>query len=150
MRLDHRRWAGFWAAFIHAVRNALDHGIERAEERATLGKRQAGTLALRTFEEKDRFVVEISDDGRGIDWSRIAERARSAGLPASTPSDLERALFVDGISTAASVTDVSGRGVGMGALLSATETLGGKLSIESARNKGTTMRFTFPPAALHQ
>ncbi|HEY3498785.1 MAG TPA: ATP-binding protein, partial [Polyangiaceae bacterium] len=144
VRLDHDRWSTFWSAFIHAVRNALDHGVESAEERVLSGKTAQPTLALRTFEQGESVIVEIADDGRGIDWHRVAERARSAGLASTTAGDLERALFVDGISTASSVSDVSGRGIGMGALLAATEVLGGKLSIESRLQQGTTVRFTFP------
>jgi two-component system, chemotaxis family, sensor kinase CheA len=147
VRLEPRAWAGFWGAFIHAVRNALDHGIEPTEERGAAGKKGAGTVILRTFEDKERVVVEIADNGRGIDWEQVARRAAKAGLPTATALDLEQALFVDGISTAASVTDVSGRGVGMGALLSATQTLGGQLSIQSRLHEGTTLRFTFPPSA---
>ncbi len=148
VRVDHARWAGFWGAFVHAVRNALDHGVERAQERIDAGKTGQGTVALRTYEDKDRVVVEIADNGRGIDWERVAEKATAAGLPAKTSLDLERALFVDGITTAASVTDISGRGVGMGALLAATETLGGNLSIHSKLQEGTTLRFTFPASAV--
>lgn len=144
VRLDHNRWSAFWSAFIHAIRNALDHGVEGTEERASSGKTTTPLVALRTFEQNESMIVEISDDGRGIDWHHIAERARSAGLAATTASDLERALFVDGISTATNVSDVSGRGIGMGALLAATEALGGKLSIESELRRGTTVRFTFP------
>lgn len=147
VRLDHARWAGFWAAFVHAVRNAIDHGIETPDERLASGKEESGTLALRTFADKDQLVVEIADDGRGIDWGRVAKRAAAAGLPATTPSDLERAIFVDGITTAAEVTDMSGRGVGMGALLDATRELGGEIAIKSTLQMGTTVRFTFPAGA---
>jgi HPt (histidine-containing phosphotransfer) domain-containing protein/anti-sigma regulatory factor (Ser/Thr protein kinase) len=147
VRLDARRWAGFWGAFAHALRNALDHGLETVEDRVAAGKTAPGTVALRTFEEKERLIIEIADDGRGIDWERVATRAARAGLPATSSHDLERALFVDGISTAAAITEISGRGVGMGALLSATEELGGSLSIESTLHQGTTMRFSFPISA---
>lgn len=147
VRLDHARWASFWSAFVHAVRNALDHGIEQMADRQAVGKSAAGALVMRTYEEQERVVIEIEDDGRGIDWDRVAERAAAAGLPHQTRPDLERALFRDGVSTAASVTDVSGRGVGMGALLVATEQLGGELRIQSKWREGTTLRFVFPPSA---
>lgn len=147
VRLDHARWTSFWGAFVHAVRNALDHGIEQVSDRQASGKSAAGMLVMRTYEEPERVVIELQDDGRGIDWERVAERAAAAGLPHGTPADLERALFSDGVTTSASVTDVSGRGVGMGALLAATEQLGGALSIQSTWREGTTLRFVFPPAA---
>jgi two-component system, chemotaxis family, sensor kinase CheA len=147
VRLDARRWAGFWSSFIHAVRNALDHGIESADARVAAGKPAEGTLALRTFEEKDRIIVEIADDGRGIDWNALAERAASLGLANKTTEDLERALFADGVSTVTNVTDLSGRGVGMGALLEGARTLGGHLSVQSKPGGGTCLRFSFPPSA---
>lgn len=147
VRLDRARWTSFWNAFVHAVRNALDHGIEQDADRRALGKEPAGVLVLRTYEEYERLVIELTDDGRGIDWERVAERAAAAGLPHRTPADLERALFSDGMTTAASVTEISGRGVGMGALLAATEQLGGELRIHSKRREGTTLRFVFPTAA---
>jgi chemotaxis protein histidine kinase CheA len=148
VRLGHRRWAPFWSAFVHAVRNALDRGIEPLPDRVAAGKTEPGTVTLRTFEEQDRLVVEIADNGRGVDWQLVAKRAEGAGLPAATALDLERTLFVDGISTAASITDASGRGVGMGALLVATQSLGGNLSIESTLNVGMTLRFSFPPSSV--
>ncbi|RYZ01279.1 MAG: hypothetical protein EOO73_36125 [Myxococcales bacterium] len=148
VRLDHARWAGFWNAFVHAVRNALDHGIEPLADRQARGKEGAGALALRTYEDDSgRVVIEIQDDGRGVDWQSVAARAAAAGLPHRTSADLEQALFSDGVSTALSVTDVSGRGVGMGALLAATEELGGQLDVRSTWGKGTTLRFVFPPTS---
>jgi two-component system, chemotaxis family, sensor kinase CheA len=147
VRLDARRWAGFWSSFVHAVRNAVDHGLEPAEARIAGGKPAQGKVSLRTFEEKDRIVVEIADDGRGIDWPALAERAASLGLPAKTQEDLDRALFADGVSTAASVTDVSGRGIGMGALLEGTRALGGEVIVKSTPGQGTVLRFTFPTSA---
>jgi two-component system, chemotaxis family, sensor kinase CheA len=147
VRVDARLWSTFWSNFIHAIRNALDHGLESAEARVASGKAAAGTLALRTYEEKDRIVVEISDNGRGIDWEALGERAARAGLPVGTPEDLRRALFTDGVSTAASVTDLSGRGVGMGALLAGTRALDGELTVHSTKGQGTTLRFTFPVSA---
>ncbi len=147
VRLDARRWATFWANFVHAVRNAVDHGIEPAADRVAAGKPAEGQLALRTYEQNDRIVVEITDDGRGIDWTALAERATNLGLPTATPEDLKTALFADGVSTAGAVTDVSGRGIGMGALLHGTRALGGEIAVSSVPGRGTTIRFTFPASA---
>jgi two-component system, chemotaxis family, sensor kinase CheA len=144
VRLDHSRWASFWSAFIHAIRNALDHGVDSPEERLLAGKTSHPTVALRTREEADSLVIEVQDDGRGINWERVREKAAQQGIPAGSQADLERALFTDGLTTATAISDVSGRGVGMGALLSATEALGGQLAIESATAQGTTVRFFFP------
>jgi two-component system chemotaxis sensor kinase CheA len=126
------------------VRNAVDHGVEAADERKRIGKPERGLVLLRTFVERDRFVVEIADDGRGIDWRRIADKAAKMGIPAATEEQRCAALFQDGVSTAAHVTDLSGRGIGMGAVRAATESLGGALAVESRQGLGTTIRMSFP------
>lgn len=136
--------AGVWPALGHAVRNALDHGLERADERASAGKPGSGTLRLAAAVEGDALVVTVADDGRGIDWARVAAAARSRGLPSETLADLEAALFADGLSTAATVTDVSGRGVGMSALRDVCAAAGGQLAIESRPGVGTTLRMSWP------
>jgi two-component system chemotaxis sensor kinase CheA len=147
VRLDAPRWGAFWTTFIHAVRNAVDHGIEPAQERIAAGKPPVGQLALRTFQEADQIVIEITDDGKGIDWDALARRAEKIGLPTASTADIERALFTDGVSTAATVSEVSGRGIGMGALLEKTHSLGGEVAVQSAPGRGTTLRFTFPSSA---
>jgi two-component system chemotaxis sensor kinase CheA len=148
LRLDPRRWASFWGAFIHAVRNAIDHGVEGPAERRNANKPERAVVTLETSLTGDRFVVGIADDGRGIDWGRIAARAAELGVPAKTEMEQRRALFEDGVSTAARVTDTSGRGLGMGALLAATEALGGAIEIETQPGHGTTLRMVFPCAAM--
>src|SRR6185312_16603882 len=92
----------------------------------------------------DALVVCVRDEGRGIDWDRLAEVARAAGMPASTPAELEAVLFQDGISSRREVTDVSGRGVGMGAARDACIELGGSVAVASERGAGTTFTFTIP------
>jgi two-component system chemotaxis sensor kinase CheA len=148
LRIDPKHWAGFWGAFIHAVRNAVDHGLETGEERAARGKPEKGAIALRTYMRGECFVVEISDDGRGIDWTGVARKATSLGLPAKTEEDLRLALFHGGVSTAARVTDLSGRGVGMSAVSAAAESLGGEVEIETRGEHGTTLRMSFPKQAM--
>lgn len=147
LRLPATRWAPFWAAFVHALQNAIDHGIEPPEQREAAGKAPAGKLVLSAWTEQDSFFVELADDGRGIDWERVRERARARGVPHETEGDLALALFADGLSTADRVTQTSGRGVGMGAVRAATEELGGTLRIQSARGVGTSIRFIFPLSA---
>ncbi|MEO8798458.1 MAG: ATP-binding protein [Polyangiaceae bacterium] len=144
VRLDARKWGGVWAAFTHAVRNAVDHGIEAPEQRLAAGKSRNATLVLRTAEEGGRLVIEVRDDGRGIDWEQVRVRAGKAGLPSETRSDLEKALFVDGVSTVAVASDISGRGVGMGALLHEVHALGGELVLDSRPGEGTRIRMSFP------
>ncbi len=148
LRVDPKHWSRFWGAFIHAVRNAVDHGLETSGERVNQGKPARGRIDLRTSARGDRFVIEIADDGRGIHWDKIAQKAKEMGLPCSTPGDLRAALFHDGLTTATEITDLSGRGVGMAALLEATESLGGVLEIETKLGAGTTLRMSFPKEAM--
>jgi HPt (histidine-containing phosphotransfer) domain-containing protein/two-component sensor histidine kinase len=148
IRLDAAQWARFWSSFVHAVRNAIDHGIETPEERAAQGKGRA-TLRLSAHLAGDELVLECADDGRGVNWEKIREKARSAGLPAETTEDLTQALFSDGISTRDQVSDMSGRGVGMAALAEACTAMSGKITVLSERGAGTTFRFTFPSMQAH-
>jgi two-component system chemotaxis sensor kinase CheA len=148
VRLEPSRWASFWAAFVHVVRNAVDHGIEPAAERARSGKSLSGRLEIATRVANDRFVIELSDDGRGVDWQAIGERARVAGLPHTTEAELMEALFADGISTAPYVSELSGRGVGMGALRSETLARGGRMNVTTLFGRGTRVEFDFPLAAM--
>lgn len=148
LRFDPKRWTSFWSAFVHIIRNAVDHGLESEQQRLDLGKSPAGTLELATFIKEGLFCIEISDDGQGIDWSAVARTAADAELPNDTHDALVDALFHDGLSTRDAVSETSGRGVGMGAVREACEERGGRVSIASARGKGTTMRFSFPRSAM--
>jgi two-component system chemotaxis sensor kinase CheA len=144
VRLDPERWAPFWSALVHLVRNAIDHGIEAPVERVRAGKRAAGRLFLRTSHQRAHVMIEIADDGGGIDWDAIAVRASAAGLPADTPQALESALFHDGLSTKDSVTEYSGRGVGLGAVREACAALGGTMDLVTTPGHGTIWRFRVP------
>jgi HPt (histidine-containing phosphotransfer) domain-containing protein len=143
-RLPPGEWGAFWSSTIHLIRNALDHGIEDADERALLGKPRYGKLTLRACVGDERLVVEFADDGRGIDWNAIRERAHAIGVPASEQRDLVAALFHDGLSTRTEVTETSGRGVGMAAVFAACRGLAGEVEVDSEPGKGTSFRFTFP------
>jgi two-component system chemotaxis sensor kinase CheA len=144
LRLPPERWHQFWAAAVHVVRNAIDHGLESAEQRAESGKPGEARLTLRTCVRGEVFAIEFADNGRGIDWSAVERKAVAAGAPSKTRADLISALFLDGVSTKDEVTDISGRGVGLGAVRQACQDLGGKLEIESQPGQGTTMRFLWP------
>ncbi|MEO7332234.1 MAG: ATP-binding protein [Minicystis sp.] len=148
LRLDGTRWARFWSAFVHVVRNAVDHGIEPADERRTLGKPEQGKLDLSVRLDETQLVVEISDDGRGIDWTKIAERARAKGLSAASSADLVKALLEGGISTRESASEYSGRGLGMGAVRAACDDLDGVMEIHSDQGKGTRVEFRFPTTQM--
>ncbi|HEY2407481.1 MAG TPA: Hpt domain-containing protein [Polyangiaceae bacterium] len=144
LRLDAARWRPFWAAFVHVVRNGIDHGLESAEERRLADKPSEGRLAFATRVERDEFVVAISDDGRGINWPALAERAKAQGLPYETQAELSESMFADGVSTAAQVTEISGRGIGMGAARDACLALSGRMIVASEAGKGTRVEFRFP------
>jgi two-component system chemotaxis sensor kinase CheA len=134
----------------HAVRNSMDHGIEPPEARQAAGKDPEGTLKLRASQEGSHVVIEVSDDGAGIAVERIRQKAIERGLitPQRAAQLAERELlqliFVPGFSTAAAVTNVSGRGVGMDVVRTNVEKIGGKVEIDSRAGKGTTLRMRIP------
>ena len=105
-----------------------------------------------TFEaslQGESFVVEIADDGAGIDWQKLAEEARRRGLVTDTQEDLVEVLFADGLSTRRSANEISGRGIGMGAVRGTCEALGGRVEVDSVRGEGTRVRCVFPRSNLH-
>lgn len=149
VRLDRTRWAGFWSAFAHALRNAVEHGIEAASERIEANKSPHGTLKVSTRAEGAQLVIELRDDGRGIDWHAITQRAEALGLPAETQDDLVEALFAEGVTTSQRPTSLQlPRGVGMSTLRDATWAMGGQITVHSEPESGTTLRFVFPEAVL--
>jgi len=140
-------------ALLHTVRNAIDHGIEDGAERARLGKPRAGSVVVACTAEPRLLTVKVCDDGRGLDRRRIIARAQELGLEHARPdmSD-ERAcelIFVPGFSTAKAVSDASGRGVGMDAVRSSVEALGGSVRLSSISGTGTTVEMQLPLAAVH-
>ena len=135
---------------LHVLRNALDHGLENAAERADLAKPTTATLQLRAERQGEHVVIEVEDDGRGIDVGRVREVARrravlpEAALDALPDDDVVDLIFAPGFSTAAAVTDLSGRGVGMDVVRTTIERLGGRVTVSSRKGLGTTVRFTLP------
>lgn len=133
---------------VHLVRNALDHGLERPEERTAAGKSGTGTVTLSAYHEGGNIVVEISDDGRGIDGERILAKARHRGLVGDddqlSDKQVDDLIFHPGLSTADEVSDVSGRGVGMDVVKRNITDLGGVIEVVSARGRGTTFRIRLP------
>ncbi len=134
----------------HLVRNAVDHGIEPAAVRTSKGKPPAGRLSLRAFHESGRVTIEIKDDGGGIPVEAVRAKAIARGLigaeEAGSLSDEQvlQFIFEPGFSTAAAVTDVSGRGVGMDVVKTNIEAIGGTVDISSQRDVGTTVRVRVP------
>jgi two-component system chemotaxis sensor kinase CheA len=148
LRLPQKRWAPFWSAFSHMIRNCVDHGVDSPEERASLGKSERSTISLAITRTEHHVVVSIGDDGRGIDWPAIARRAKSLNLPHGTQRELEEALFADGVSSRTEVTETSGRGVGLSAVRAFVDQLGGRIEILTKRGAGTTFRFVLPATTL--
>jgi chemotaxis protein histidine kinase CheA len=140
----------------HILRNAIDHGIEPEAERLALGKPRVATLRLVASQQVERIVVEISDDGRGIDIARVRQRAVASRLASEEDvrriSDEEavRFIFMPGFSTAAEVNDVSGRGVGLDVALVNVTKLGGKIDVLTEAGQGTTFRLDMPLSAAIQ
>jgi two-component system chemotaxis sensor kinase CheA len=144
VRLDLRRWSPFWSAFVHMLRNALDHGIESPEVRVAAGKPPEGRLRLRTIEAADEVVIEIADDGRGIDWEGVRTKGKALALPTRTEEELLAVLFRGGVSTKATATEFSGRGAGVSACYRECLELGGRVEVQSVAGGGTTFRFRIP------
>jgi len=134
----------------HAVRNSLDHGIEPPDVRQAAGKDPEGVLKLRASHEGSHVVIEVSDDGAGIAVEKVRQKAIERGLitperAAQLPErELLQLIFLPGLSTAAAVTNVSGRGVGMDVVRTNVEKIGGKVEIDSRAGKGTTLRLRIP------
>lgn len=134
----------------HMVRNAVDHGIETPEDRVRMGKKRQGVLIIDARHEAGQVVVEIVDDGRGMDPEKIGKVALAKGL--ITPEKLESMsakdkislIFLPGLSTNSEVSDISGRGVGMDVVKTNLDRLGGKVEIVSTKGKGTTFRIKLP------
>ena len=135
---------------VHLVRNAVDHGLEPADERVKRGKNAQGTIRLGAYQDGDHICVELSDDGRGLDREAILRKALEKGLikqeevASATTERVLGFIFLPGFSTALKVTDISGRGVGMDAVKRAVEELGGTVRVRSAVGVGTTVTISLP------
>lgn len=131
----------------HLVRNSLDHGVEVAEKRMAAGKPAQGTITLRAFHQGGSIVIEVSDDGAGLNRGKILAKAKERGLPvhdAMTDQEVWLLIFEAGFSTAEQVTDVSGRGVGMDVVKRNIQSMGGRIDIESMLGKGTRISIRLP------
>ncbi len=132
----------------HIIRNAMDHGIESPERRREVGKTEEGTITLLADQRSSRIVIEISDDGAGIDPERVVKKARDNGLiPLEghlTEDEINNLIFLPGFSTASGVSEISGRGVGMDVVRRNVQDLGGRISLKSAPGKGMTIQLALP------
>jgi two-component system chemotaxis sensor kinase CheA len=134
----------------HAVRNSLDHGIESPDVRLAAGKDPEGTLRLRAAQEGSHVLIDVVDDGAGIVVEKVRDKAVERGIITAERAahlgerELLQLIFLPGFSTAAAVSNVSGRGVGMDVVRTNVEKIGGKVEIESRPGKGTTLRLRIP------
>ncbi len=133
---------------IHMIRNAIDHGLEKPEVRVAAGKAAEGVVKLCALHRSGRIVIEVSDDGAGINRDRVKQIALDKGLIAPdatlTDEETDNLIFLPGFSTAATVSDISGRGVGMDVVRRQVQALGGRISITSIPGKGSTFSLSLP------
>ncbi|MES1199515.1 MAG: chemotaxis protein CheA [Pseudomonadota bacterium] len=132
----------------HMLRNAIDHGLETPEVRVAAGKGAEGTVRLAALHRSGRIVIEVSDDGKGIDRPRVREIAVNKGLIAPdvplSDDEIDNLIFLPGFSTATTVSNISGRGVGMDVVKRSIQSLGGRISISSQPGKGSTFTLSLP------
>jgi two-component system chemotaxis sensor kinase CheA len=133
---------------VHMIRNSVDHGLETPAERRTAGKAQKGLVELRAYHKGGNIIIEIQDDGKGLNKERILEKAMTSGLISAdtqlTEAEIFQLIFHPGFSTAQKITDVSGRGVGMDVVKKGIEKLRGRVEVQSVENKGTTFVISLP------
>jgi two-component system chemotaxis sensor kinase CheA len=144
LRLDPRRFGSVFSELAHVIRNAVDHGLEAREERMRAGKQRKGRISLCAAHSDDSLVIEVGDDGRGMDADWIHEKGSDLNLVAGQSANLVEILCHKGFSTATEVTETSGRGVGMFAVKRCIESLGGRVELQTAIGRGTTWRFVVP------
>jgi two-component system chemotaxis sensor kinase CheA len=141
---------------VHLVRNAVDHGLETSERRIAAGKSETGRVTIEARRAKDSIRISVCDDGAGLDLDALRTRAVKAGLVQATladdlpPDQIAAFVFRSGLSTAESVSEISGRGVGMDAVRATIESLGGQVQLETTRGAGTTTTLIVPITAAVQ
>ena len=132
----------------HIIRNSIDHGIETPADRIAAGKKEEGTIRLSAAQRGGRIVIEVSDDGAGVNAERVLKKARQKGLVAAdaqlSDDEITNLIFLPGFSTAEAVSDISGRGVGMDVVRRNIQDLGGRIVVKSERGKGMTIQLALP------
>ncbi|MCC7180197.1 MAG: chemotaxis protein CheA [Acidobacteria bacterium] len=146
--LDRRVVEDIHDPLMHMLRNSVDHGVEPADARVAAGKPAQASIRLSAFHEAGNIVIEIADDGAGLDTDRILAKAVKQGLMAEgtslSPAEIHQLIFQPGFSTAETVTEISGRGVGMDVVRRNIEALRGRIEIHTARGQGTTFSIRLP------
>lgn len=133
---------------VHLVRNSMDHGLETTEQRIAAGKCEEGTITLNAYHQGGNIVIEVADDGAGLNEDRILKKAIEKGLVPEnnslTPEEIHNLIFLPGFSTAEAVSDISGRGVGMDVVRRNIQALNGSIEVKSQRNVGSTFIIRLP------
>jgi len=148
--IDKTQIENLYEPLLHIIRNSMDHGIEARTVRLAMGKPAEGKIELRSYQEGNQIVIEIKDDGKGLDAEKIGQKAIERGLTteaellALTPQDIFSFIYMPGFSTAEKVTDISGRGVGMDVVKRKIEELHGFIQLQSEKGKGMTTRILLP------
>lgn len=143
LRIPNDYLSRFWPVMVHVVRNAIGHGVESASDRKAAGKSTQATVTLSTYEADNQLVVEVRDDGAGIDVNRALAVAKERGVKLPENPSLVDIVSAVGVSTTAETTELSGRGVGLSAVRHACEQEGGTLHIVNAPGKGVSFQFRF-------
>jgi len=141
---SHLGW--LWRVLPLVVANSVDHGLDEHTERVAHGKPAEGKLRIAAIERSSSLIIEVEDDGRGVDWERVRVRAQKLGLPARTHEELVSALFADNLSSREQADELAGRGVGLAAVEAACQQHGASVSVVSEHGKGTLFRFVVDSA----
>lgn len=133
-------------SIIHILRNAVDHGVESREERIKAGKDPVGNVTVTAYQQGNKAIIKVEDDGHGLDTERIRKKAVSKGIDIEgiSDTDIQNLIFMEGFSTSDKVTDVSGRGVGMDVAKTKITSIGGSVDVKSEKGKGTCFIINLP------
>lgn len=146
--LDKSLIENMWDPLVHLIRNSVDHGIETPEERVAAGKNETGRIVVAARTKESRVEISISDDGKGIDSKAILKKAVNKGLISEdselSEKEILNLIFLPGFSTSETISDISGRGVGMDAVKKKVEEVNGEVSIDTIHGEGTTMTISLP------
>jgi signal transduction histidine kinase/HAMP domain-containing protein len=147
VRVDPQRWKGIWSELVHVIRNAIDHGMEAPDERRATAKSTQPRLRLRSTTMGERLVIEIEDDGRGIDWDAVRSIGQKKGMPCKSPEELTAVLLAPDVTTTTNITSTSGRGMGLASVAARVRELGGDIAVNSRKGEGTQFRVSLPLSA---
>jgi C4-dicarboxylate-specific signal transduction histidine kinase len=144
VRVDPQHWKGLWSELVHVIRNAIDHGVDSPDERRAASKPAQPRLRLRAATTRERLIIDIEDDGRGVDWDAVRTIAQKKGMPHASTEELTQVLLAPDVTTKGQATLTSGRGMGLAAVANRVRELGGDIAVESRKGHGTRFRLSLP------